>query len=195
MMRRGATAIAALIAIAVTGCGGGGSGSSGDAITKAKPLTLLPATADAPEGMDFSTRPYELDLGSSAALISTFSDPGSIAKQLDGAGEADFSGAQSSAAYAHVYIFKTIDDATAATADFLKTNALTTSLGNPISAGDESEASTQTYAEGKSTSFRVVFRDQNVLSYVEVDGVNGSFKVGDAADLANSITAKIDATL
>jgi len=185
---------AAVIGIALTGCGGN-SGPAADATTAAKATSLLPAASSAPTGMKVSTPAYA-QTASAITLTSIFSDPGTIAKQLASLAETDFSGPKAASGYAHVFVFKTLDDATAATPDFLKTSGLKTQLPAPAGApGDESEASTQPYGFGKGTSFRVVFRDRNVLSYVEVDAANGTYSVDDAVALANAVDAKIQPTL
>jgi len=185
---------AAVIGIALTGCGGS-SGPSADATTSAKAASLLPAVSGAPTGMKVSTAPYQ-QTTTATTLLGSVSDPAKIGGQLASAGETDFSGPRASFAYAHVYVFQTLDDATAAAADFLKTNELKSELPAPSDApGDESQASTEKYATGTSASFRVVFRDHNVLSYVEVDAPNGTYSVDDTVALANAVDAKIQPTL
>ena len=195
-MKTAAVVAVAILAAALSACGGS-SGPSATATASAKATTLLPNVSEAPAGLTVS-QPAFPQTADATTLLTTFpkDEARAVAGQLASLAEVDFSGPKSAFAYAHVYVFKSLDDATAAAPGFLDANKLTTDLAAPADApGDESQASTQDYASGKSTSFRVVFRDHNVLSYIEVDGPNGTFSVDDAVALANAEDARIQAAL
>ena len=198
-MRLIAGALAAtLLGIPLGACGsssGGGPSASAKTTVEATAL-LAPTVAAAPAGLRVSQKPFAQE-PSPTTLNSTFGAAAKrVSSQLASLAEVDFSGSGGAAAYAHAYVFKSTDDATASGPDFLKTNVLMSKVNAPSDApGDVGQASTEPYSNGKSVSYRYVFRDHNVLSYIEVDGPKGTFTIDDAVALASAEDQKIQATL
>ena len=92
-------------------------------------------------------------------------------------------------------MFKTLAGAQSLAETFLASNRLSGPAGLPSNApGEQQQASTQTYGAGN-VSYRYVFREQNVASYIELDGPRGKFSISDAARVASAEDRRIRAAL
>lgn len=178
----------------VAGCG---STAAPRGTAHADAVTLLPSAADLEGLLVPTSRPNRYDQAISTTTLnpSFGSDTPSAMKLLSAAAEFDAVGPSGMSLYAHVYVFKTLAGAQSLAQTFLASNRLSGSASLPSGApGEQQQASTQTYGAGD-VSYRYVFRQQNVLSYVELDGPTGKFSIGDAARVASAEDRRIRAAL
>lgn len=178
----------------VAGCGGG-AGPKGVAHVDA--VTLLPSTGDLKGLIAPTSAPHRYDQALSPTTLNpSFGlDTPAAMRLLSGAAEFDAVGTERISLYAHVFVFKSVADAQSLVQAFLASNRLSGSVDAPSGApGEQQQSSTQAYGAGD-VSYRYVFREQNVLSYVELDGPRGKFTIGDAAQMASAEDRRIRAAL
>jgi hypothetical protein len=176
------------------GCGGA---SSPTGVAHVDAVTLLPTPADAGGLITPASPPNRDDQALSLTTLNpSFGlDTRMAMKLLSTAGEFDAVGRAGRSLFAHVYVFKTVAGAQALAHTFLASNRLSGSADLPSGApGEQQQASTQTYGAGD-VSYRYAFREQNVLSYIELDGPKGQYSVGDAAKVASAEDRRIRAAL
>jgi hypothetical protein len=181
--------------LVVTGCGGNTHSPSGTAHADA--VTLLPTSADVNGLITPTARPNRDDQALNPTTLdpSFGSDTPRAMTLLRGAAEFDAVGHSGISLYAHVFVFDSLAGAQSLAQTFLASDRLSGSAGLPGNApGEQRQASTQTYGAGN-VSYRYSFREQNVLSYIELDGPKGKFSVSDAARVATAIDRRIRAAL
>jgi hypothetical protein len=180
--------------VLVTGCG---ASNEPKGTVHADAVTLLPTTADV-KGLFSPTSPSNRDpqaLSTTTLNPSFGSDTPTAMRLLRGAAEFDAVGSSGRSLYAQVFVFKTVAGAQSLSSTFLASNRLNGSASLPSGApGEQQQASTQTYGAGD-VSYRYVFREQNVLSYVELDGPGGKYSIADAAKVASAEDRRIRAAL
>lgn len=178
----------------LTSCGGNAAPSG---IVHARAVTLLPTAADVNGLFAPTSRPNRYEQAISATILnpSFGSDTVTAVKLLSGVAEFDADGPSGTSLFAHVFVFKTLAGAESLTQTFLASNRLSSSAGVPSGApGDPAQASTQPYGTGH-VSYRYVFREQNVLSYIEFDGPSGRYSIGDAVKVASAVDRRVRADL
>lgn len=189
--------LAGALAAGLLGAGCGGSAASPTGVAHTDAVTLLPTTADI-RGLISPTSPPNRD---DQALSTTTLDPSfgsdtpTAMKLLSGAAEFNAVGSSGRSLLAHVFVFQTLAGAQSLAQTFLASNRLSGATDLPAEApGEQQEASTQTYG-AHNVSYRYVFREQNVLSYIELDGPSGRYSIGDAAKVASAEDRRIRAAL
>ncbi len=198
MIVRGPTLLAGTLAAGflASGCGSH-SPAPPHGVTHAAAVSLLPTGADLKGLIAPRTGPnrYGQAISTTTLNPSFGSDTPRAMKLLSGAGEFDAVGPSGISLYAHVYEFRTLSGAQSLVQTFLASNRLSGSADlSSDGPGEHRQASTQTYGAGN-VSFRYVFQEQNVLSYVELDGPKGRFSIGDAAHVASAVDRRIRDTL
>ena len=180
--------------VLVAGCGGTPAPTG---VAHVDAVTLLPTARDLKGLLVPTSRPNRYD----QAMIATTLNPSfgtetpSAMKLLAGAAEFDAVGPSGTSLYAEVFVFKSLAGAQSLARTFLASDRLSGSASLPANApGEQQQASTQTYGAGN-VSFRYAFREQNVASYVELDGPRGKFSIGDAARVAAAVDRRIRAAL
>ena len=180
--------------VLVTGCG---TSNEPKGTVHGGAVTLLPTTTD----VKAIFRPIAPSNRDAQALSTTTlnpsfgSDTPAAMKLLEGAAEFDAVGASGRSLYAHIFVFKTLAGAQSLASTFLASNHLRGSISVPSGApGEQQQASTQTYGAGD-VSYRYVFREQNVLSYIELDGPGHDSSIADAVKIASAEDRRIRAGL
>jgi hypothetical protein len=197
MIARRPTLLAGTLAasLLVTGCGSHSPASKG--VAHAAAVSLLPTTADL-RGLIVPTsgpNRYGQTISTTTLAPSFGSDTPTAMKLLSSAAEFDAIGHSGISLYAHVYEFRTLSGARSLIQTFLASNRLSGSAGLPSDGpGEQRQASTQTYG-AHNVSYRYVFQEQNVLSYIELDGPKGKFSIGDAAHVASAVDRRIRGAL
>lgn len=197
MIARRPTLLAGTLAagLLVTGCGSHSPAPKG--VAHAAAVSLLPTTADL-RGLIVPTsgpNRYGQAISSTTLDPSFGSDTPTAMKLLSSAAEFDAIGLSGISLYAHVYEFRTLSGARSLIQTFLASNRLSGSAGLPSDGpGEQRQASTQTYG-AHNVSYRYVFQEQNVLSYIELDGPKGKFSIGDAAHVASAVDRRIRGAL
>lgn len=167
-------------------------------VTHADPVTLLPSAGQVQKLIKPLTSPgrYDQRLNSST-LSSAFTLAVPRSERLaSGTAELDAVGRNGSSLYVHVFEFKSLSGAASLTATFLGSTRLGTLRDRPSgAAGQQGEASSQPYDRHRGMSYRYAFREQNVLSYVELDGPRGRYSLADAIRVATSVDRHIKAAL
>jgi len=167
-------------------------------VTHADPVTLLPRASQVQRLIKPLTSPgrYDQRLNSST-LGSAFSLAVPRSQRLaSGTAELDAVGRNGDALYVHVFEFKSLSGASSLTATFLRSTRLGTVHARPSGApGQQGVASSQPYGQHRGISYRYAFREQNVLSYVELDGPRGRYSLADAIRVATFVDRHIRAAL
>jgi hypothetical protein len=180
----------------VTGCGGS-SAAPPKGVAHADAVSLLPTKADL-NGLIVPTSPpnrYDQAISTTTLNPSFGSDTPRAMKLLSSAAEFDAVGPSGTSLYAHIYVFRTLTGAQSLTQTFLASNRLSGSVDMPSDApGEQRQSSTQAYGS-HNVSYRYGFREQNVLSYIELDGPKGKFSVGQATRIASVEDQRIRAVL
>jgi hypothetical protein len=201
----GLVAIAGLL-LASCGGGSGPAGSDGGssnatttppAVTHAAAVSLLPAASDVAWLIKPSATPSrDGETLSSVTLSSAFSSAVPRTMRLAaGTAELDVVGRAGTFLYVHVFVFKTLAGAELLTPTFLSSTRLGMASGQPSGApGQQGEASSQPYGS-RQVSYRYAFRDDNVLSYVELDGPRGKYSRARVTRLAAIEDQRIRAAL
>ena len=167
-------------------------------VTHADPVTLLPARSEVQTLIKPLTSPGRYDqrlnsstLGSAFALAVPRSG-----RLASGTAELDAVGRNGAALYVHVFEFKSVAGARSLTATFLGSTRLGTIQSRPSGApGQEGASSSQPYGRRRGVSYRYAFREENVLSYVELDGRRGRYSLADAIRVATLVDRRIRAAL
>lgn len=197
MIARRPTLLAGTLAagLLVTGCASHSPAPKGVAHTAA--VSLLPTAADLTGLFAPTSAPnrYGQAISTTTLNPSFGSDTPTAMKLLSSVAEFDANGPSGISLYAHVYEFRTLSGARSLIQTFLANNRLSGSAGLPSDGpGEQRQASTQTYG-AHNVSYRYVFQEQNVLSYVELDGPQGKFSIGDAAHVASAVDRRIRSAL
>ena len=208
MSRRRPLPIAAAIAVGVlvAGCGGSSPSSSrGDgsgtgtsttstAVTHANAVSLLPT----PTGVRALIRPtstptrYDQVLNPNTLNSSFATSTSQAMRTASGTAELSVTGRRGAYLYVHVFVFKSLAAARSLASDFLSSTRLSRTLSTPSDApGDQRAASSAPYCAHRCLSYRYAFRNQNVLSYVELDGRRGRYSLADAVRVAQMTDARI----
>jgi hypothetical protein len=202
-----AGALLAAAGLLLAGCGGGAghvvdtaSGTTTPApppVTHANPVSLLPTRSEASSLLRPMSTPNRYDQTLNPfTLSSAFASEVPRATRLAaGTAELDVIGRRSTFLYVRVFVFKSLAAAQSLTAAFLRSTRLRTASGQPSGApGQQGEASSQSYG-ARQVSYRYAFREDNVLSYVELDGSQGRVSLSDALRAATLVTQHIRAAL
>lgn len=197
MTARRPTLLAGTLAagLLVTSCGSHSAAPKGVARTAA--VSVLPSTSDLKGLLVPTSGPnrYGQAISTTTLNPSFGSDTPMAMKLLSSAAEFDAVGPSGISLYAHVYEFRTLSGAQSLIQTFLASNRLSSSADLPSDGpGEQRQASTQTYG-AHNVSYRYVFREQNVLSYIELDGPKGRFSIGDAAHVASAVDRRIRSAL
>ena len=198
-------AVLSTAALLLAGCGGGsspavsGSGSTPSAppqpVIHANPLSLLPTTSEVRRLVHpVSTTSGHDQTLSPATLSSAFAAEVPLALRLaSGTAELDVTGRNGTYLYVHVFLLRTPAGAQSLTATFLRSTGLRTASGQPSGApGQAGEASSQSYGQ-RQVSYRYAFRDDNILSYVELDGPGTRYSLAQAVGVAKIVDQHIRA--
>jgi hypothetical protein len=198
----------------IAGCGGSGgragsggaSGSAGPtttthstALSHAKPVALLPASAEVRQVIRPLVSPTRSrQVLNMNTLSPAFATATVRARSLgSGAAEMDVTGPLGSYLYVRIFAFKTLAGAESLWASFRANTRLRSPAQPPSGApGEQQVASVQAYCSHRSClSFRYAFRDQNVLAYVELDGPRARYTLGDAIKIAGLTDNRIRKSL
>jgi hypothetical protein len=196
MITRRPLLLAGTLAAGLLGAGCG-SAPSPTGVAHADAVTLLPTTANVKRLIAPTSPPNRDDQALSTTTLnpSFGSDTPTAMELLSGTAEFNAIGPSGRSLFAHVFVFKTLGGAQSLAQTFLASNRLSGSTDLPSGApGEQQQASTQTYGGGD-VSYRFAFREQNVLSYVELDGPRGKYSIGDAARVASAEDRRIRAAL
>lgn len=167
-------------------------------VTHADPVTLLPAASEVQKLIRPVTSADRHDqrlnpstLGSAFWLAVPRS-----ARLASGTAELSALGRNGASLDVHVFEFKSVGSAVSLTTTFLDSTRLGTGHGRPSRApGQQGEASSQPYGHRRGVSYRYAFREQNVLSYVELDGPRGRYSLADAIRVATLLDRHIRGAL
>lgn len=204
-------ALALIAGTLLAACGGASTPPLGDTsatttstssgpppVTHADPVTLLPPASQVQKLIKPLTSPgrYDQRLNSST-LGSAFSLAVPRSGRLaSGTAELNAVGRNGASLYVHVFEFKSLSGARSLTATFLRSTRLGTVHGRLSGApGQQGEASSQPYGQRRGMSYRYAFREQNVLSYVELDGPRGRYSLAAAIHVATFVDRRIKAAL
>lgn len=167
-------------------------------VTHADPVTLLPGANQVQKLIKPLTSPGRHDQRlNPSTLASAFSLAVPRSQRLaSGTAELNAVGRNGAALYVHVFEFKSLAGAESLTGTFLRSTRLGTAHGRPPGApGQQGQASSQPYEHHRGISYRYAFREQNVLSYVELDGSRGRYSLADAIRVAGYVDRHIRAAL
>jgi hypothetical protein len=216
MLRPKLTLLAAAIAAGalIPGCGSGGatpaaSGSAtsvakqatthSTALTHADPVALLPTSTEVRSVIKPTSSPTRYDqVLNMDTLTPAFATATVQARRLgSGAAEMDVSGRRGRYLYVRVFSFRTLAGASSMWPSFRASTGLRTVVPAPGGApGEQRMGSVQAYCRHRSClSFRYAFRDQNVLTYVELDGRRATYTLGDAIKIAELTDKRIRQSL
>lgn len=197
MFARRPVLLAGTLAAGVLATGCGTSQNHPKGTVHAGAVTLLPTSIDAKALFTPTSRSNrDAQALSTTTLNPSFgSDTPTATKLLRGAAEFDAVGSSGRSLYAHVFVFQTLAGAQSLAPTFLASNRLNGSASLPSGApGEQQQASTQSYGGGD-VSYRYAFREQNVLSYIELDGPRGKYSIADAVKIASAEDRRIRAAL
>jgi hypothetical protein len=198
-VRASAIALCALVA----GCGGSSTGDGGSgpgtsttstAVTHANAVSLLPTATAIRAVIRPTSTPTRYDqVLNPNTLNSSFSTSTSqAARTASGTAELGAMGRRGTYLYVHVFVFKKLAAAKSLASAFLASTRLNRTLAPPSDApGDQRAASAAPYCAHRCLSYRYAFRDQNVLSYVELDGPRGKYSLADAVRVAQMTDGRI----
>lgn len=193
----------------LAGCGGGGGGggishavgtavgttSAPPPVTHANPVTLLPTRSEASSIVRPTSSPNRYDETlTPSTLSSAFASEVPRASRLAaGTAELDLVGPRSTFLYVRVFVFRGLSGAESLTPTFLGSTRLRIRSGPSEGApGQQREASSQSYGR-RQVSYRYAFRDENVLSYVELDGPRNRVSLAEAIRVAAIVDRHIRA--
>ncbi|MFL5824301.1 MAG: hypothetical protein ACJ764_12770 [Solirubrobacteraceae bacterium] len=189
------SAAAVAVGVLVSGCGGGGGVSSAvhgttnsNELTHAQAVELLPTSAEVRSVIRPTASPTRsAQVLNMDTLSSAFATATVRARRLAaGTAELDVTGRGGRYLYVRIFVFKTLTGARSLWPAFRATTGFR-KLVQPGSGapGEQRLASVQAYCPHKTCmSYRYAFRDQNALSYVELDGPRAAYTLTDALRIA-----------